>query len=275
MNMKDLSQSEMGRWMDAVPQVVYDVVISPETQRTVEQLGQQYKLHVDVVGILYKLTCYMLVGYLKPEEASIELRKVGVSDTEVRTIMSDLNQRIFVPLHNVQVRKPQPQQTTNVTSQSAKPTLQMPPPQPTTHGPTPIMQMPSMYTPPPQSPRYPHQQTPEPAITFTRPLNKPAAPAPAPAPSKPQAPSGPQISDAEHLLEDREEPHIEFRHETPKESAPTPMPSIPNADRNMPPPNLPGATPTPPPQVSQPEPKIVPPSPSRPYAADPYREPLE
>ena len=71
--MKDLTPLEAGRWMDAAPKIVQDVVTNPLTQQVLERIGKQYALHIDVVGLLVKLTSYMLLGYSSPEDSLQQL----------------------------------------------------------------------------------------------------------------------------------------------------------------------------------------------------------
>jgi len=96
--MKDLSPEEAGRWMTAAPQIVQDAVASPDTQKVIDDIGRQYILHVDVIGLLFKLTSYMLLGYAKPEESLQELRSAGITDEQARKIISEINTKIFLPL---------------------------------------------------------------------------------------------------------------------------------------------------------------------------------
>jgi hypothetical protein len=116
--MKDLSLEEAGRWMEAAPPLVQEAITSEVTQQTLEQLGKQYMLHVDVVGLLMKLTSYMLLGYIGPEEFLKELIAAGVSDKDAREIMTEINKKIFVPLREKMESKEQitPEPPTQQTS---------------------------------------------------------------------------------------------------------------------------------------------------------------
>jgi hypothetical protein len=84
--------------MDAAPQLVQDAVTSPATAQVLSQLTKQYDLHIDVSGLLEKLTGYMLIGYTSPEEFLRELTAAGIADKDARQIMVDVNQKIFSPL---------------------------------------------------------------------------------------------------------------------------------------------------------------------------------
>ena len=84
--------------MTAVPLLVQEAVTSPSTQQVLEQIGRQYALHVDVLDTLVKLTSYMLLGYVGPEEFLQEMRAARVADQQARQIIGDINQKIFMPL---------------------------------------------------------------------------------------------------------------------------------------------------------------------------------
>lgn len=96
--MKDLSPMEAGRWMDAAPQIVQDAVTSPVTRQVLGGLSKRYSLHIDVGGLLEKLTSYTLLGYIGPGEFFKELRAAGVLEKDAREIMAEINQKIFMPL---------------------------------------------------------------------------------------------------------------------------------------------------------------------------------
>lgn len=74
----------------------------------------------------------------------------------------------------------------------------------------------------------------------------------------PSPPTPPKPMEGRKLLEDHEEPHIEFK------KAPTPPPQ-----------NLPGAIHHPPLPAPKPILPTVPPAPIKSYSSDPYREPID
>lgn len=122
------------------------------------------------------------------------------------------------------------------------------------------------YAPPPQSPAYPTRENATTYIHHVAPLPK-RSPVNKiqPAPAKPAAAASPkpqEITDRARLLEDREEPHINF-------------PASPRAVARTapPPPNLPGTFPEHTAPVA--EPIIQKPLQTRPYSVDPYREPID
>lgn len=271
--MKDLTSLEAGRWMDAAPRIVQDVVTSPATEHILEELGKQYGLHVDAAGLLIKLTSYMLIGYAKPEESFQELRSAGVPEQQARQIIDEINKQIFVPLREQMRMKSGNTQSTSVAPQANVGVPNYAAPRPAGN-PGIVLPPKGNYAPPPQSPRYPNQQqdnvnafvhrvqrpsvnTMPPSISViappaAKPLETPVrAAAPTSAPTSPGA-----------LLSDHEEPHIDF----------PPLAASPAQTRPTPPPNLPGAFPS----LASAAPKMPPPPPaSSSYSTDPYHEPIE
>ncbi|MBI4065600.1 hypothetical protein HY412_00195 [Candidatus Kaiserbacteria bacterium] len=86
-------------------------------------------------------------------------------------------------------------------------------------------------------------------------------PQPASSPQKPVSSNQPPAS---RLLEDHEEPHIEF-----KKTTPPPPPNLPGVIHHSP---LPTQKPAP--SIIPTPPKSIPPVPPKPYSSDPYREPI-
>lgn len=307
--MKDLSSLEAGRWLDGAPQPVQDVVTSPTTQAILEQIGKQFSLHIDVLDLLVKLTSYMLVGYARPDESLKELKAAGISDGQARQIIDEINKKIFIPLREKMQKGIQ-----SARSPKSSTPLQKPPaPKPT------FAQVPSYAPPKPlpiqnkpvsASPAPIFEKIPTPPALSVRPPQQfqPPHPQNPTIPSRPAMVAAPKSVAPDRILEDHEEPHIEFS----KQPAPArpvqvaaPAAGMP-ARTAPPPPNLPGAmqqpqrpgvippggrpafvmphmsdaparpapTPRPIPTPTPPQKIPVPPAPKS-YGADPYREPID
>ncbi|MDO8407734.1 MAG: hypothetical protein Q7S95_00655 [bacterium] len=249
---KELTPEETGRWMDAAPPVVQDAAASQETIEAVQRIGRAHSLHVDLVGILANLTRYMLIGYVTPPEALQELQSAGVAEQEARQILNELNQSVFMPLHD-RIR-----QGGAMPAGSRAQTLPLPPPR---YG-SPAPPAPRMYGPPtspvgPQAPP-PPQATDGHGTQGTAPPLPPrhVLPSPGmpifhrpmpPSPAQPMAPT----------------------------NLPTGIPPAPPAPRPAPAESFyefpPLARPVPPPISSVPDGA----TPHTRYPSDPYREPAE
>jgi hypothetical protein len=116
----------------------------------------------------------------------------------------------------------------------------------------------------PRLPERPQQEYISKVPRYVPPPKQPAAPKVPPRPVV-VTPKPPQVStppvNAPKMLEDHEEPHIEFK------------PGV--ARTAPPPPNLPGAMPPPLPKPAASIPPSAPRPPVQPYSADPYREPVD
>ncbi len=279
--MKNYSDQEIIRLLDRAPQLIQARITSIDTAREIVALGKTKGLHIDQIVKIAELNRNMLLGIVSPQEFLQELIAVEIPDADARQIMTEINQKVFIPLR-VQMQKggantdqpvrpaapatPQPRASAPVPNYAPprSPTVTTPPrfaprasemSQPSVI----IPANPSMPMRPQQqdyitkvSPKYvpPHQPAPRPPINVMPP--RPAAPSQKP-------------TDTSRMLEDHEEAHIDFR---PRQSVSRITP---------PPPNLPGAI-LPPSRPTPPMPPPVPltPRPPRPpmesYSSDPYRE---
>jgi hypothetical protein len=122
------SNDELIKLMDTAPLPVQQTIESKETVAIISGLGTRFGLHIDVIGKVAALNVQMLLGLVGPEEFLKELIAAGVSDKDARQIMTEINQKIFVPLREKMksetVATPEP-----ATPQSTKPAE---PPKPVT-----------------------------------------------------------------------------------------------------------------------------------------------
>ena len=264
-NQQDLSlEQSIDAVMQELPPVIRTFIAEGRHTMATQSLMSKYKLRVDQGGVLERETMLLLMGIESPSEfVQTLIEEARIDQQTVGNIVQDVNAQIFVPLRDAErrgglpeVAKPKASFQMPQAELVARPVQQPVPPK--AANPAPVMNMASMYAPPLQSPRYPHQQSEsESMISFTRPAAAKSVPSQQP---QQQAPQRPIDTAPSHLLEDHEEPRIEF--------APANEPTVPSPERNVPPTNLPGAVPEVPTQTP-------PPGPSRPYSADPYREPFE
>ncbi|MDP2594197.1 MAG: hypothetical protein Q8P36_02570, partial [bacterium] len=146
---KELTPEETGRWMDAAPLVVQETAASQEMIEAVQRIGRAHSLHVDLIGILANLTRYMLIGHVTPPEAFQELQSAGVAEQEARQILNEVNQSVFMPLHDRMRRGG----AMPANSRTQAPPPRYGPPAPPAPRPTQPPPTPSQYVPPPPLPR--------------------------------------------------------------------------------------------------------------------------
>jgi|SRR3989344_949367 len=289
--MKRYSDTEIIQRTNTAPQPVRDVIEDVQTALYIAELGQKYSLHIDKIGMLAELNRNMLLGLVGPEEFLQELVAAGIQDKDAREIMTEINQKIFVPLRE-QMKKRPPTATEPVkpVAPQMAPSRPMGAPAPLYARPT---QAPGVVGPPPQSPSYFHLENKIPAppkamqgavpVRSTQSSGRPPISNSAPLPPKSVLPPRAGL-DPKRLLEDHEEPHIDIKGaETPLQQA---LRTV------LPPANLPGVIThpplTPPAPIAPPQPPLPPtppkpipptplvsPIPPKPYSADPYREPID
>ncbi len=237
--------------MDAAPTLVQEAAADSHTNEIVEQIGHTHGLHVDVIGLLADLTRYMLIGYVTPPDALQELQSAGVAEQEARQILNELNQEVFIPLHD-RIRR----------GGAGRPSVLRPAAMPQRYGP------PASPPPPPPPPRY-----------------GPPAPPPLPPPSQIYVPPPPRPTPSPRMYEPpipRPTSSLPPRHILPTPGTPIfrrPLP--PSASWRttegtaMPPTNLPTGAPAPLPPRDEHAPLSSEADPSIPhtrYSNDPYRE---
>lgn len=240
--------------IDSAPELVRETLSSADTAKTIAAIGSAHRLHLDQIGSLAQINRNLLIGLVDPSEMYGELVGIGVAPEEAKLIMSEINERIFVPLRETMRSGPKPAIFTAPTIQKVTLQPDATPPQ-TVHS-TPLSA--------------PVIQTPQSTQVFTAVGGWPGAPAgnwqPAaavhvyvPGPTPPSA--QPAASAPEH--------HVY----TPAPTEIRPAPAQPNPVTSQhepvvrtvrpvpqPPANLPGAP------LEKPIDKL--------YVADPYREPM-
>ncbi|MDO8624333.1 MAG: hypothetical protein Q7R54_03170 [bacterium] len=201
--MKKYSREELIAIISKVPTPIQELLESTELNVTLTAMAVRQKLHIDQIGVLAQLNMHMLLGLINPQEFQNELIGAGIQEPQAREIITEINQKIFVPL----------QQKMREGSGVGKPTTQV--------------DVPSYKPPPtPPMPRPPIQVQPMPRPMPLPPPNLPGVPVEAP----------------NHLLPDHEEKHINvpatnIQRPTANPQARPPMlqPSIPPASSPQPP----------------------------------------
>ncbi|MFA5997833.1 MAG: hypothetical protein WC814_00325 [Candidatus Paceibacterota bacterium] len=286
-NQEPTFDQDLSTIVSQLPPPIKTFFVSGKVEIIAKNLMQKNQLHIDQGAIVEREIILLLLGLKTPTEFTQALAEEARLDPQVTSgIVQDINAQIFMPLRE-EMRKGM--------SGAAEPAKTVAPKaaQPASHFHL-ENKLPARSA-PPVPPRPASNIAPLPPKTvLPRSGGLPATRLPVLKPI-----------DTSRLLEDHEEPHIEFpalptpismtkaprplqrAAETPLQQAlrtvlPRPA-GVSNA--GSPPPNLPGAlSPRIPPKVepsiSQTQPKpaqpvVPPPAPARPYSSDPYREPIE
>jgi len=246
-------------------------------------LGTKLNLHVDQLGLIAVLNRNMLLGLVGPEEFLKELITTGVSDKDAREIISEINKKIFIPLHeqmrNGTTTVPESEEQAKKAIEQIKPTspkevekwAESVPPAP--RAPQVNAAVPSYaYAPQPKqsSPQYFHLQnklapTPRASLEATQgaaPPPKAVAPVvaeiqPSPVIIEAAPPTSPEAT--------KGTAHIELKEilaqVVPEQVSTLRIAEVRQVDKAEVPPNLPGV--------------VQPTVPVKEYVADPYREPID
>lgn len=280
--------------MKTLPPVIRTYLAQEKYTAVAKSLMTKYGLRIDQGGVLEREIMLLLMGIDNPDEFMQSLAEEAKLDQKIITsIVQDINTQIFVPLREEEMKTSQPAKPVFPTGlpQGSSPSAPEPkkylhldnriPPRPAQS----LRPSVSVATPvPPRfvvSPRVVPQGSSAPqndlAAIHHQPLVTPATPPPSPKAMERQGsqtslPAKPIAN--EKLLEDHEEPHIEFN-KAPGSLVETPLRQA--LRTVIPPANLPGTFQSRPTPVEvRPSPKpSVPAAPAKPYSGDPYREPIE
>lgn len=240
--------------MQTLPPVIRDYLAAGRYTAVAKSLALKYNLRIDQAGVLERELMLLLMGIENPTEFTEALaQEANLGQEVIGGIVEDVNAQVFVPLREEEMRSSRPAPVETKSQESSQRFMHL-----------------DNRIPPPAS-----------SVAQSRP--------PAPLRATQGAVQNPGLRSvlasvtsevkADRLLEDHEEPHIEFN------TAPSGVgPVIPKAEPQAPQ-NLPGALPpvlvpplaetvTPPAPPVRPQP-LPPPAPAKPYSVDPYREPLE
>lgn len=267
--MRSYSNEEILSLVDRAPSLIQAALSDLNNIRTITAAGKKYQLRIDQIGLLADLYRNTLLGLVSPNDFYQELVRGGLNDISARAIISEINEKIFVPLRaqmKAQAQGQAPQQATLLVQnqQAARPSIPSAPPQA-----RPSVPMPqgAARPPMPPNPSRPVASTPQAQTSH------PAPQAPLPVNVAPLPPKATMPRSINRLLDDKEVPHIDLPGEekpmldtrfmpAPLTRAPAPSinrlapqppaPSIPPIKPKMPPPppNLPGAV-----QVESPSPQ--------------------
>lgn len=223
--------------MKELPKVVRDFLTSAERDKVVLDLTNKYHLHADQAGEFERAFILMLLGVERPEEFVASLSATGLTSDVINGLASDLNERVFIPLRNAELKPP-----------AQKP--QKPDPLPP----------PSIEYQPPQN--LPGSSAPVPvAVPVVSTATPAVVPQPAEHPSQAAhaAPANWHPAAAVHIYVPSGASHHAVQ-PVPVVTSPTPAPAVPEPERRE---EIPTAFRAPAPA---PAPKA--------YSSDPYREPI-
>lgn len=90
-----------------LPPVICSYILDGEVDPVIEDIGNKYSFHVDVVGELHEHTIYMLMGLVSPAELLGSLVLKGINADVAKSVLEELNSRVFMPLQKKMRETPQ------------------------------------------------------------------------------------------------------------------------------------------------------------------------
>lgn len=91
------SKEQLNNIFDTLPEDLKNAIASVDNSKTVNELGNKYKLHVDQQSILGYETGLVLLGVTDPTDfVSILSTKLGIDRNMASQIAGEINERIFV-----------------------------------------------------------------------------------------------------------------------------------------------------------------------------------
>lgn len=244
--MKKYSDSEILSTTQKAPIPIRGRIEDVQTALIIAEIGQRFNLHIDQIGTIAELNRNMLLGLVNPQEFLNELIAAKVPEKDAREIMTEINQKIFMPLRE-EMRKAPPQGMEKPEAPAEEKPITPATPRPAAAAPagvrSPSPAIPKIVLPPvPLAPGASGAPVARPSLrnVLADVMQRKSQVLPTPEPRK--------------LLEDREEPHIDIKNEV--RPLPVPKPIIKTDPQAGPKPAIPVA-------------------PAKPYSVDPYREPID
>lgn len=242
------------------PEPVREVFSSEVTAGVVADIRTQYRLHVDIAGNIGNEVGYLLLGLRSPAEFLGGLILMGTDEQTARSIVQEINDRIFIPLQQKMLRG-----NGNATQDV--------PQTPINQESVPVATMPQPAVAPMPAPAVAFSQPPEiqqPAVPHTAPAaepmpihGQPAFVAAVPPPFQPQTPPA-------YTVPPTATPPTQPAAQQPSQSTPS---FAPQQQQPFSPPSPTFVPPTPPiPPLTPQQPAASPLT--QEYSADPYREPI-
>lgn len=258
---KELTLDEsIAQVMKVLPPVIRNYLAQGKYTAVAKDLMAKYGLRIDQAGVLEREIMLLLMGIENPDEFAQALTEEAKLDQKaISGIAQDINTLIFVPLREEEMK------SGAMKAAPAAPSALPIPPRPPVAAP--------VFGAPPQKPRHLDNRIPPPPP-------RPVPPVP-PAPPRPQNPALRDVLSAvtksppmgsSKLLEDHEEPHIEF-HTAPQAPRPTPPQNLPGMMPPRPAAPVPQRPPVAPSAGAPIQPRAIAPGARAPFMAPPVAGP--
>jgi hypothetical protein len=87
---------------DALPESIQEVILSSNYEETLLEIGKQYNLKVDQLGILERETTLVMMGLTPTKDFETELtRELNVDKIKGSQIVKDINEKVFLKIRDL------------------------------------------------------------------------------------------------------------------------------------------------------------------------------
>lgn len=104
-NTHSIVDESVVRLLKGLPAPLQEFVTGPEKDAVVLGLSEKYNLHVDQAGEFERAFLLMLLGAYTPSEFVDTLKKVGVAEAVIQGLAHDVNEEVFKPLREEEIRR--------------------------------------------------------------------------------------------------------------------------------------------------------------------------
>lgn len=87
---------------EALPQSIQEIILSTHYEETLIEVGKQYQLNVEQMGILERETTLVMMGLTPTKDFETELtRELHIDKTKGAQIVKDINEKIFLKIREL------------------------------------------------------------------------------------------------------------------------------------------------------------------------------
>lgn len=97
--MSQFSSEEIQKKFALLSDDIKKAITSVDTSKSLQSIGEKYKLHIDQIGMLGEETGFVMLGLTHPTKFTSDLKnKLGLDDEIIKKIAEDVNVQIFRPI---------------------------------------------------------------------------------------------------------------------------------------------------------------------------------
>lgn len=100
--MNENTRKRIKERFDALPESIQEIILSSHYQDTLIEIGKQYQLNVEQLGILERETTLVMMGLTPTKDFEADLiRELNIDETKGTQITKDINEKIFLKIREL------------------------------------------------------------------------------------------------------------------------------------------------------------------------------